>query len=417
MPCLRKVTSCLMLLTPWMANPTLAADRSSELESIVGDTVLIRPSSPYYSTTVADTGAQGTVTLLLDLSKDGQVTSARVHTSSHSEELDASAIRKALTMSYQGRGAPPSMVSLNVGFRRDDPYTVSTKSCREFNVDVAWFRNAFPGRPETDMPTVMALANLVRLNFDMAHREQREPLFHAVPFAQCALISGCAASPDATVGKIFNHALHERVTNPNNDEKLCAFTQPTAGNDEELPRSLLSVDLDKPLWVDTQHITPDMPAYPPPLVRSGIQGQVMLEVTVTNQGKAIDIKVTHNQSGIAALADAAVTHARRLLWSHAARAQAPETIVIVPVEFEKDTTATIGNKTCSDFNIDAATYKAAHPQAELRRMNAVAVARDALRLPRSVTEEDMRLTAGRCTEQRQAKFIDIFAQQMRSTSR
>jgi hypothetical protein len=88
--------------------------------------------------------------LLLDLSKDGQVKGARVHTSSRSDALDASAIRKALTMSYQGRGAAPATVSLKVDFRRDRADTLSAKSCREFNVNIAWFdkRSAPDTHPE-----------------------------------------------------------------------------------------------------------------------------------------------------------------------------------------------------------------------------------------------------------------------------
>ena len=117
-----------MLITAVMSHAALAAETTSPNperktfsdfweealnapERIVGDTVSIQPSSPYYSAAVAGTGAQGRVILLLDLSKDGRVKSARVHTSSRSDTLDAAAIRKALTMSYQGRGAAPKTVS------------------------------------------------------------------------------------------------------------------------------------------------------------------------------------------------------------------------------------------------------------------------------------------------------------------
>jgi TonB family protein len=351
---MKNVTSLLMLITSVMTNAALAAETTAPNasrksiadyweeprnapERILGDTISIRPGSPHYSAALAETGAQGRVILLLDLSKDGQVKGARVHTSSRSDALDAAAIRKALTMSYQGRGAPPATASLKVDFRRDWADTLVAKSCGDFNVDVAWFRKAFPSNPETDMPAIAVLGNLVRLNYGSADRFIRTPILNAVPFAQCAVVPGCAASPEARLGEVFNRALQAHIDDPKSNEALCAFTRPTASQDEGLPRSLLQVDLDKPIWARTQYITPEMPAYPQQLVSAGVQGQVMVEATATKQGQISDIRVTNNQSEVAALADAAVAYARHLPLSQAARADAPETIVVVPIQLTSHT--------------------------------------------------------------------------------
>jgi TonB family protein len=395
-------------------------------EDIVGDTVLIRPWSPYYGTSVAETGVQGTVILLLDLSKDGKVTAARVHTSSHSDALDGSAIRKALTMSYQGRGAAPATASLKVEFRRDTSSGLFSKSCRDFNVDLAWFRKAFPGRPETDLASIAVLGNLVRLNFGSRDRWEREPALNAMPFAQCAVIGKCAANPDALVGDVFNLAMKEHIKDPAADKELCAFTAPSKTDGEKLPRSLLRVAIDEPIWARTQYITPEMEEYPPKLASSGVQGQVVLEVTLTRQREITAISVQNNQSGVSALADAAVAYARRLPWSQAPPTDAPETIVIVPIEFNKDTKASIDDKTCADFSIDYAAYTSAHPSVDLRTMNVVRVALTVLLdrqlaagsteyvRQRAATSEDVRTTAELCAKQPQAKFIDAFQQQIQS---
>jgi TonB family protein len=168
-----------------------------------------------------------------------------------------------------------------------------------------------------------------------------------------------------------------------------------------------------------------MPAYPPQLVAAGIQGRVELQVTVSSEGQVKDIKVSSNQYESAALAEAAIVHARGLPYGEVVRKDAPDTVFIVPYIFTKDTEASIGSKTCADFNVDVAALRVGHPKAEVAFMNAFQIAKDILihhqfaedaaSWPsRSPTMQDAEIVAELCAEKPEAGFMGVFRQQLMS---
>ena len=88
-------------------------------------------------------------------------------------------------MKYQGRGAPPATASLDIEFRRDTVESLQSKSCADFNVDVTWFRSAFPERSETEMPALRVTGNLARMNVSHFVRGR---ILDALPVAQEATV-------------------------------------------------------------------------------------------------------------------------------------------------------------------------------------------------------------------------------------
>ena len=108
--------------------------------------------------------------------------------------------------------------------------------------------------------------------------------------------------------------------------------------DTRLPRSLLRIKIDEPVWLPyTIRLTPDMPAYPKELAAAGVQGQVVLHVTLTPAGQISEIQVNYNQSRVPALADAGIAHVRTLSFSPLAKLEQMPAILVVPLSFDKDT--------------------------------------------------------------------------------
>lgn len=403
-------------------------------ERIVGDYVVMYPGSAHYPAELADTGAQGTVILLLDLSRDGHVKHARVHTSSRSAQLDALAKAKSLTMTYQGNGAPPATASLEVNFRRDTGDSLESKTCADLNVDSAWFRKSFPGRPETDIPAIAVTGNWVRLDYGSRDRAEREPVLDALPFALCSIVSGCAANPTALVKSVFTDAMRTNLEHPERRGALCAFSRP--GEPDKLPRSLLYSALDRPVILPERIITPDMSAYPAQLAAAGIQGPVGLMLSLTPDGTITAIKPTNHLFGDA-LTDAAVAYARSLSFKDAVKPDAPVTTVLITFDFEKDTIATVVNKTCADFNVDVAARTAAVSAATPDTMNAFRLVESVLEgraaqerdidrrfaarwklLPPPGDERKVKLaTAQRCANQPDLNFFEAMQQEIASAVR
>jgi TonB family protein len=380
-------------------------------ERILGDALFIDPGSEFYSVELAGRGVQGTVILVLDLTNDGQVQKAHVHTSSRSEELDAAAVRKSLTMTYQGNGKPPAAASLQVVFRRDTPESLQNKSCADFNVDAAWFRSAFPERPATDMPALRVTSMLVALNVN----HQRKRVLDALPAAQEATVDGCAKNPELRFKDVFNRALKLASdagiqAPPLRTQKPC--TGPDCDQtDTRLPRSLLRTKIDEPVWLpNTIRITPVMPSYPKDLAIAGIQGQVVLHVALTPAGEIAEVRVYSNQSRAKALADAAIAHVRSMSFRPFAKLDQMPTILVVALSFDKDTEATLQTKTCADFNVDLTAWRSAQPQASVRAMRIFSFSS-------GVSEDMANATAAACNAHPQAPFMSELKKQMQDGTR
>jgi len=397
-------------------------------ERIIDGALYIDPASPFYPADLAERGAQGTVILLLEMNPDGTVKTAHVRTTSRSDELDAAAVRKALTMTYQGRGDSPPLTSLHIEFQRR---VLDSKTCAEFNRELLWFRNAYPGRPDAHVYALQVAGNVARLEAGSRHAEVRGRLLDALPVALDDTVHGCANSPEARFWQVFNQALKDATYSRRkgsyppewrDDKVACAASTP-CGAPGKLPRSILRIKPDDPIALPgVIRITPDMPAYPQELAAAGIQGQVTLHVGLTKTAEIAAVEVTYNQYGNADLARAAIAHIRKLGFARFASLDPVPAMLIVPVEFRKDTTETLTTKTCADFNVDLAAWRAASPkgrpvQMRVFEIGAEVLAREAfdralkdsaspLRLPRGQFEIADKAAAA-CLAQPQSLFMAI----------
>jgi len=120
-----------------------------------------------------------------------------------------------------------------------------------------------------------------------------------------------------------------------------------------------------------QSLRPGDTAYPAALAEQGVQGTAEVLVRIAPDGTPADVSL-HATSRSAALDEQALAYVRGLRFGARAGAGSgalPD--VIVPVEFLRDTIEALQAKTCAEFNIDKAYFKAAFPEIEASRMPVV----------------------------------------------
>ena len=95
----------------------------------------------------------GGVIIRADVLAAGTVANARVESSSGSPVLDDAALAAAAKLAFKPRtpDAAPIAVRIPVGFSLDSLQTLPTKSCGEFNQDLAQYRTLKPGANAGDM--------------------------------------------------------------------------------------------------------------------------------------------------------------------------------------------------------------------------------------------------------------------------
>jgi len=121
-------------------------------------------------------------------------------------------------------------------------------------------------------------------------------------------------------------------------------------------------------------VHPGVPAYPAALAERGIQGRVVVRVTVDAAGKAAGVAVSESSRSLA-LDRAALAMVRAWPYAPAGKGGAPAE-VLVGIRFSKDSPGTIPDKTCADFNIDKAWFTATFPERKATDMEVVQIARD-----------------------------------------
>jgi len=173
------------------------AEEQGETPPLV-DTIPITPGSKAYPQELAARGVQGKVTLRAILSAEGKFSEAMIEESSRSEELDAAALDLVPRLKYTSKSekqkpVPPGPVRVAIEFVKDGLETLRTKTCADFNLDAAYFKEKFPERPLTDM-TVMKLMTGI-LTFTVK-REQQLTVFKNIKPIKEQVIEQCAQSPD-----------------------------------------------------------------------------------------------------------------------------------------------------------------------------------------------------------------------------
>lgn len=162
------------------------------------DPVTVLAGSPNYPPGAAEQGVQGTTLLQATLAPDGRFSAPRVHQSSGSARLDETALallpRLRSTAGAGEAGAAAATVLVPIAFRKDTLASLQTKSCADFNLDAAYFARTFPRRAVRDMP-VFDLATAALAAAVPAARQVA--LARELPGIQQAVVSGCAADPEA----------------------------------------------------------------------------------------------------------------------------------------------------------------------------------------------------------------------------
>lgn len=168
----------------------------------------LRPGGEAYPVALADQGVQGTAEVLVKISAEGHVADASLYATSRSAALDELALAYARALRFRApanaASAPLPSVIVPVEFLRDSTDQLHTKTCAQFNVDVAYFKATFP---ETD-PRRMTVINLTTgllLVGSMARQVGSDTVTQArkLNAAGNGVVVGCAAAPQENFLKLF----------------------------------------------------------------------------------------------------------------------------------------------------------------------------------------------------------------------
>jgi TonB family protein len=125
----------------------------------------------------------------------------------------------------------------------------------------------------------------------------------------------------------------------------------------------------KPVKIRAVSLRPADPGYPAELAGNGVQGTTDVLINVSADGTPTDVSV-QSTSRSAELDRAAVVVAKGLKFTVKDPAK-PIGELLVPIEFMRDSVATLSKKTCSEFNVDVAYFKTTFPELETRKMTVI----------------------------------------------
>lgn len=118
-----------------------------------------------------------------------------------------------------------------------------------------------------------------------------------------------------------------------------------------------------------QSLRPGGTVYPVALAEQGVQGTADVIVKIAPDGTAGEVAIQAS-SRSAALDELALGFVRTLRFNPSAKSTpgAPLPDVILPVEFMRDTVEGLQAKTCAEFNVDAAYFRATFPETDPSHM-------------------------------------------------
>jgi TonB family protein len=122
-----------------------------------------------------------------------------------------------------------------------------------------------------------------------------------------------------------------------------------------------------PEVVDAVPIRAGSRIYPEGAAERGVQGTVTIHVQLSPEG-VFSNPVLHESSRSEELDAAAMALAPRLKYTPPDVGAALPTELLVPIEFRKDSLETLGAKTCTEFNVDAAYFAETFPELPLTDM-------------------------------------------------
>lgn len=192
--------------------PSAAASMPAPASPAQVRAISLRPADEGYPPELAAKGAQGTTVLLLTLGAGGTPTEVTVQSSSRSAELDQAAIAVARGLSFKAKDPahPIAQVLLPIEFMRDSLATLPNKTCREFNVDLAWFKATFPEHETRKMPVVnMTIGSYVTYGIVGLPQDKALAYMKRIETAAQGLVEACAKDPEAGYIKTFTRLVKE----------------------------------------------------------------------------------------------------------------------------------------------------------------------------------------------------------------
>lgn len=136
---------------------------SASAQRIVQPREGLRPATmvePAYTDADRAAGIQGEVVVGGTVQTDGTIANVVVVESSRSSVLDEASVAALRQWTFLPVETPV-LYQVEIEFRKDDLNTLATKTCTDLNVDVAYFRQAFPEAPVSDMPLKDVLVGLM----------------------------------------------------------------------------------------------------------------------------------------------------------------------------------------------------------------------------------------------------------------
>lgn len=154
---MRSIFAALVAVAVLIVSPSASAQRIIQPREGLRPATMVEPA---YTDADRAAGIQGDVTVGGTVQPDGTIADVAIIESSRSPVLDEASMAAVRQWTFLPVEAPvPYQVQIE--FRKDDLNTLATKTCADLNVDVAFFRQAFPEAPISDMPLKDVLVGLM----------------------------------------------------------------------------------------------------------------------------------------------------------------------------------------------------------------------------------------------------------------
>lgn len=180
-----------------------------------------------------------------------------------------------------------------------------------------------------------------------------------------------------------------------------------------------SAEIKRPQMVESPPFS-----YPVEAYQAGHQGQVLVEVRVL-ENDTIDTPVIKKSSRSEILDNAAITLVQQSKFLHGSDVDGKpaDMVVIVPVDFSKDSSANLNAKTCADYVADYQWFTQTFPESKLSEMRLYKLTLglftmrmsnvdDILRLGKSYTRIYQK-TYGDCFDNRDHMFMNTLKDNMK----
>ncbi|MBC3931916.1 energy transducer TonB [Undibacterium curvum] len=183
-------------------------------EPIKVPVISLRPTDAPYPKELSSNGVQGTVEVLAIFDADGKPVSASVLQTSRSEKLDLAAIALVKSLTYKPgetkQGTSSTEVLIPIEFLRDSFLSLPQKLCKEFNVDLEYFKSTFPEKKLQEMSVVsLSIGYLVLAGNPSI--EKKIALAKSVKEAVPMAISSCSSQPETKFFESFKQAVNELI--------------------------------------------------------------------------------------------------------------------------------------------------------------------------------------------------------------